>query len=448
MEYKFTDELLVSIVPLQDVAKLYGPVDKRGAYYYSQCPNPDCAKRDERKTFEISENKTYAKCYHCDWYAYDSIHYVAKREGVNREQARKIIIEKFNINIKDGKITSLKSYQIKSKVEKKKANPEILDEIYSLFLNSSELIGNKKLAQDDYEYLVNRGVEPKFIEEYGFASMPTRAVMPEFCRILEERDLLKHLRFVPGFFRRIDFNDYFFNYVPAILIPIKNEFNQIVGIQIRNKYLLSEYSKRYFWFSSNYDEKTPNEKGYYDGTSSGTPLGLVRAYKIDKNNNIISNLKTTVVGFAEGLFKADVIAKRGQTCITIQGVNGIDPFKIIEMLDNMRKIDKIYYTTFCIYFDADMIHNTNVIKAALKIADIVSRKYPTVVAQWDEEKGKGIDDYFNEGYDENGVYIVNYSIFKEYAEKFCADVKKYSIKDKDEMIEHYKKLANEHNVYI
>ena len=437
-------EKVAEIVRTEVVAELYGKVIRRGNYYLADCPNPDCHKR--KKSLYIYP-KGHAKCYKCGWYAHDSVHYYAKRNRINQNVASEELKKIFNVTEgMEGRI-KLKSPEIK---EKKKAAPEILDKIYSYFCNSSDLIGEPRLNKEDYEYLKGRGLPDIVIEKNGYRSMPSRAVMEKFVELLKKEGLDEYLRYTPGFFYREAFNDWSFYYINAILIPMKNEFDQIIGLQLRRRVLLREEDTRYCWFSSPYlDEKIPNYKGYLDGLTSGTPLSICKAYTViqdeDGTEKIVLKNKVKFMAITEGHFKANILALNGVNTITVQGVNSFKAEDIINCIENLSKLQNIGYRDICIFFDADMAYNPNVIKATKVVSEGLINKYNVYVAQWNVEDGKGIDDFIEAGHTLHDVKFIKFYVFAEIADKFLEVVKRNSVKDKDEMKNIYLKIIASYN---
>ena len=435
-------EELCREITIEQVANIFGPIKKRGSYYYSDCPNPDCHSSKD-KTLAISP-KGYAKCYKCGWYAFDSVHYYAQRCNIG--EAKEKLEKMFCVSEGDG--TKIKPKDIVSVPEKEKAPAEILDMIYRKFCNSSEFIGEEILNEKDHNYLLGRGLSEIVIQKNGYVSMPSRAVMPKFTEELEKEGLLDYLGRTPGFFYREAFGDWNFTYINAIVIPMKNEFGQIIALQLRKRVLINEDDLRYCWFSSaNLDEVIPNYKGYTKGTSSKAPLSVYYAYHINKETKeIVEKAKVNFIAITEGAFKAEMLASKGIDTISIQGVNSFKAEDIIDCVENISEIKNVNYRNICIFYDADMKYNVNVVKAIISVATVLRTKYNIFVAQWDVEKGKGIDDYIMNGNELSSVKIVKYYIFLELAEKFIDYVKSNAIKEKEEMKKVYYEIAKEYDL--
>lgn len=268
------------------------------------------------------------------------------------------------------------------------ADNKILHNVFSVFAEGEGLVKkNKRLSKKHLHHLQEeRQLTDDEILKSGYFTMPNRSkyFMREFLKELKirfgyEEDILKE---VPGFYWMNQLGGMTFVSHKGIGIPIKNEREQIVGIQIRRDNAdLGE--KRYVWFSSSF----ANEKeGMTYGTGSGSPIHI----SYPKTNHHPEDLFIT-----EGIFKSQQLAKFYQaTCISVQGVQNwkgkIDQF--IEYLEE-EKGQAVY--RIHIYFDADVSENIHVYTAFRDMYESLKEQFPYIEFYyywWNKDFGKGVDD--------------------------------------------------------
>lgn len=436
-------EIIKKKLPIIDLVEDFETTRPQGGRKIGICPS--CER--SWGTLNIYIEKDYAKCYSCGCYIKDSVEYFAKKKGITTQEAEKKLIEIYNI--KDDKSLNAKiSHNKKGKIEEEKKealNPAILNDIYKEFSNSSLLIGDPKLTDEDYEYLINRGLLDCDIEEVGVFSMPTRAVMEKFVEKMKEKNLEQYLGNTPGFFYREAFNDWSFHYVSSILIPMKNEYEQIIGLQIRRRVVLSPKQTRYFWFSSpDISDDVPNYRGYIKGTSPGSPISVL--YGVPQENYCSSKITSKKIIITEGFFKAYILSKLGMNIISTQGVNNIKGTDIKQCIKNINEILNIEIEEISIFYDADMKINPQVLNATSKLAKELIDEYTVTIGTWDVDEGKGIDDFLQNGHCFDEVNIINYSKFKLVADEFIEFINIHKVKDKETLKNIFNDIANKFNI--
>lgn len=310
-----------------------------------------------------------------------------------------------------------------------KANAEILDKVYRIFMKGNSLIGKEKLSEIHLEKLKNeRCLDLIDIDKTGYFTFPQTTIMRTFLKELMKEGLdVDILKTIPGFYYDIKKDSYTFSKLKnttGIGIPILDVENRVVGIQIR-----TDDDGRYQWFSSSFTSN-PRVKNCINGTSPGTPISVFYPQE----------LKCCTIFITEGHFKAKKITQEfGAIAISVQGVNN---WKDIPNAVNFLKSKYTYLNYIMIAFDADMARKESVLQPALKMgitltnieiskemdsnlhnilhignksekrnasiyekeAEEISEKlknsksdFTIYYCLWNEQFGKGIDDLLNAG---------------------------------------------------
>jgi hypothetical protein len=233
---------------------------------------------------------------------------------------------------------------------------------------------------------------------------------------------------IPGFFYDDKKGKYSFFTIKnngGIGIPIFDADGNIVGVQIRLD-TVKEGEQRYVWFSSSFSKK---------GVSSGAPVYV--AYPKGHDINNLDGLCCTII-ITEGHFKAVRLANTFKAItLSVQGVHNYK--EIPEILDYLKKTNSKFRHVYIMY-DADMSFKESVLNPAIrlgltltnislddyntKIDEIIgtnkkyarplvemkdnfksisdylrqsagSFKFDIVYCLWDDNIGKGIDDYLD-----------------------------------------------------
>lgn len=288
-----------------------------------------------------------------------------------------------------------------------KADNRILNRVYRLFIDTikNSYDGNM-LSEDHLNYLKGRGLSEEDIKETEYFTFPTcrkyTKVKNDFFEAVKNHEKLGKLDIltkIPGFYYDEKRGEYDFTRAECIGIPIKNERREIIAIQQRYD-KVEEGSSRYRWFSSSFAET---------GSSPGAPIETIIPKKI-KNSTIM---------ITEGHFKAKKLAKQfNSISLSVAGVQSWRP--VIKVIANLRNKYKI--TNIFIVFDADMCTNLGVLRPALELGNILFHQLSsnTIIVEddyyklnstevsednnlinfllWDEDLGKGIDDFLENGY--------------------------------------------------
>lgn len=369
----------------------------RGGYNKGLCPF-----HHDRKigSFVATDRKQVWKCFSCG-VGGDSIKFIALSDNINYLQSAFDIALDFGIisqsdydeyftrrRYKKEDIRKIeRRYEEMDKVkwENNIADPEVLDAIFSAFIDSCSLSDTHKA------HLINeRGLTEKEIEDGKYFTFPTRRMMSSFSmKIRQQFQDEEVLSRIPGFYKDLSTNLYVFARHKGIGIGIQNAKGQIVGIQIRHDEK-KDKSNRYVWFSSSF-AMYDNEK-YDCGTSSGSPVDVVYPDEITN---------TTVV-ITEGRFKAQQIAKHyGSIAISVQGVSSwkgivreLEALPFAPTVKQRYKKGNVFrINCVCVAFDADMNYKVQVFQQLRAMTNqLEANGMPVYYLNWNEKFGKGIDD--------------------------------------------------------
>lgn len=222
------------------------------------------------------------------------------------------------------------------------------------------------------------------------------------------------------------------SYIRGLAMKVRNAEGKVIGIQVRTEI----QDKKYLWLSS-------SSKG---GSGCSTPLAVEYPKMIVEDG--LLNIEKTVADttktlfITEGKFKAISLCKNFNA-ITF-GIAGINNWrgkvkKDFELINSIREFNKII-----VFADADTAYNPNIFLQFKEMLEVELKgfKGDIIVAYWNIENGKGIDDVINNGLEDN----VNYMMLDEYNELYSTYVVKlqeFSNKvtdDKDKKINTYNKI--------
>lgn len=416
--------------------------------------------------FEIKHNHYH--CYSCGENG-STIDFIMKFDNLNFQEATiqasyelDIIDEKTYLNLMKGKTKGI-SYE-KRKVQKEKRNEiacrEDLHYVYSLFSKGLTWLKKPILSEKHLKHLKEcRHLTDEEIENRGYFTFPNIYVLKHILKKIKldgkDESFLYH---IPGFFYDVKKEKLTFMLIKnngGIGIPIKDADGFIVGIQIRLD-TVKEGEQRYIWFSSGF----AIDKDFTNGTSPGAPIDVCYPKGFTFKN--INSIKCQTIFITEGHFKAIKLTKVfNAVTLSVQGVHNWR--NIPYILDYLKKLNPKFKHIYIMY-DADMSYKESVLQPAIKLGlsltnlnfkecktdveDILSinRKYKKslkemennfqkvdsylrknagcfkfniVYCLWDDEIGKGIDDYL-ECFDEiklatNGILKIQIIPFWNYS---------------------------------
>lgn len=431
-KYDLVSELKNEIlkIPIEDIINLrleqYGYGKYLCPFHNDHLPN----------NFKINKINNTFRCYACGEYG-NGINFIMEHDNLDFPDAviqisleLGLITEESIKNIEREQIKEYKKkHEIKKKEIKEKANADILDKIYRLFMRGNTLIGKEKLSIEHLKKLKEeRFLTETDIDKIGYFTFPKGTIMRSFLKeLLKQNFDIEILKTIPGFYYDIKKDSYSFSKLKdttGIGIPIIDLNGRVVGIQIR-----TDDDGRYQWFSSAFTNN-PKVKNYMYGTSPGTPVSVFYPYEI----------KCKTIFITEGHFKAKKISEEfGAIALSVQGVNNWK--EIPDIITELKKRYS-YLEYIMIAFDADMSRKESVLQPALKmgitltgiditneldgklhnilhignktetrnasiyekeanqISDILKTsnfKFNIYYCLWEEKFGKGIDDLLNAG---------------------------------------------------
>lgn len=437
-------------IPISEIVQQFIQLKKYGVSHKGLCP---FHSDHSIGSFVVTDSKRIYKCFSCgkggDCIKFHALktnqHYC--ESGIEIGYSRGIINDYEYKLFKDYKITTKQKKKIeitfiekdREKFKELLAEVEVLDKVFRAFIKGNEYLGKKRLSDKHYDHLKNeRMLSDEQIEENMFFTFPTRHILKYFLNNLEEQGIdLEVLRTVPGFFYDKAKDKFSFTVIKGdgIGIPIINENGQVVGIQIRRDIIEEKEGKktsRYIWFSSSF---VLNYDALEGGTGAGSPVDVNYPKSITSKDS--KKLPCRTIFVTEGKFKSLAITNVfNSVSLSVQGVSSWrNTTKCVAEIRNKFKSKYVFDTTIIAY-DADLGYNVAVLEQAIKmglsfggysneqINEMTSHKkvkYANFIpegedekvfyALWDADKGKGIDDFINNG---NQTQIRKISLSKMY----------------------------------
>ena len=220
--------------------------------------------------------------------------------------------------------------------------------------------------------------EERHLDALGrYFSMPKTFSKEDYSWIMNKAGVTAaELGSVPGFVLE--------NGKPLVIIPSKgigilitDAHQKVSAIQVRSDDPEAEVRYKFFSYTP-----SKSQKIYTGGGSVSNPPAVLYPKKYNG-----------YVAVVEGIFKAEVLRKKGFLTIAVQGVNSIAevPKLATEALALINKAPE----KFAIFYDADFLRNDNVAKAAYRLGESLEMNFPGAkvrIAVWDPDDGKGIDD--------------------------------------------------------
>lgn len=354
-------------IPISSVLEAWAPTTLEGICCFHEDNSPGAFQYKDRE-----KDGGIFKCFCCGKGG-NGLKFVMEHDGVDRKEASLRIATRFGIITEDEykkesdtptpqERTVVKIKQPKKVNEATRKNEEELDRVYRLLKEYSGL--NQKHRQ----YLLDRGVHEEDLNNY-FSLSRINGLF--FLKLHDNKLSREDVIGVPGFYLEngvLTSRD-----IEGIAIPMHNAEGLITAIQVR-KDEVKKKEARYVFFSST---------GFEGGCSCGAQVDIIEP---NKNGSIF---------ITEGHFKAKELNRHFKTTtISVQGVNNTKQIDIeIPKLLKKRKIKR-----FIIAFDADMVHNKSVKKAALQLQKQLEKfDIPAGFMVWDEKFGKGADDVILSG---------------------------------------------------
>ena len=273
--------------------------------------------------------------------------------GVPRDKVRKELVER--LGPPELVTRSKKKIVSQQKEECPLADIESRNNAYKA------LLSKLSLAADHKENLLNRGLKEADIERLGYRTTPVVG-MSTIAKQLQSEGL--SLGGVPGFYRDKSGEWTFVHEKRGILIPVRDRFGRVQGLQIRR----DNVSRRKFrWVSSTEMEDGCRAEGW---------------------THLAGAVRSTIL-LTEGPMKADAIhALTGLTVLAVPGVNSLTQLQMA--LEDLRNEGLVEIKTA---FDMDFATNHHVqngYNSLLQLLGDMGFTFGTYL--WDP-RYKGLDDY-------------------------------------------------------
>ena len=337
--------------------------------------------RDKHYKLNIDRTKGVWRCAKCDAHGGTLDLYVRFGMGLGADECNKATRYRAKKEIMDMLKLSLNEPVRKLPIVYEDDHTVLSDTelhtVYSALLKIPAL----RLRYEHYKQLIERGLTDDYIMCNEYRSIPDRLYLPKgkketmtefrsgqiymLCREnsrfkrMGQKNIISgiyigmylteqgiNLDGVPGFFKLLGL--WCFNYIPGLLIPVRNIHGEIVGLQIR-----TEFKTKYITVSS---------KGIERGTSA-----MCRVHFPLNNPKLEPD---TIIRLTEGPLKADVASalsnERNIAYIALLGVNSTN-----DLVSALEQISNAGCRIVQNALDMDKLTNPNVAKAELKINGIV-----------------------------------------------------------------------------
>lgn len=342
----------MEIFHMWDVVSLLGmPMPPSGkSSYYVPCPSCDTSPR--KKHLNINLKKEVFRCPRCgisggifDLYALYT--------GVPRNEVRKSLVEKLGVP---------KNRERPKKNIQPQADPEspIMD-VDARHATYSALLSKLSLATDHKENLFARGLTELDLEQLGYKTTPVVG-MTTIAKQLRSEGF--YLAGVPGFYKDDCGTWTFIHEQRGILIPVRDRFGRIQGLQIRRDNVTR---RKFRWVSSSERREGCKAEGW---------------------THLVGPVSPKVI-LTEGPMKADVIySLTGLTVLAVPGVNALTQLEL-----TLSDLKEEGVTEIKTAFDMDFATNHHVQNAydnLLRLLGQMGFRFGTYL--WDPAY-KGLDDY-------------------------------------------------------
>lgn len=346
---------------IADIAMLCGVnvPDTRGKNYVLV----DCPLCGRKKSMSLKLDEDVFAC-HCSGGNGGMLDLYKKVNNCYEKSNGDIIREiKAKLNIDDGEkeFKKVKPLPKVKKLTKNEVLPQMqkADKAYHCLL---KLLG---LSQKHRKDLLKRGISEENIEKYMFRSVPVFGYEYFAKNVAEQCDI----KGVAGFMQ--DSRSQSLSFIPkltGIIIPVKNIFGLIEGLQIRLDKPIRK--TRYIWLSSD---------GLVGGGKATTPAYFAESSK-----------STDTCIITEGAFKS--IIPNQYKDLTVLGLAGVGNQRCLEYV--LPELKRKGYTKIIEAFDADFRTNPDVLHHREKLEKTCIEagfQYSRYV--WDLKDGKGLDDF-------------------------------------------------------
>lgn len=331
------------------------------------CPN--CQSKKMVKDLTIDLDKEFFNCYGgCGLRGRGATNFYAYLHGLSSKEAYDNIMSELGLSSSPTTFEPRRRVieEIQEEPQANEVENAVKDKTYS------HLLSELKLSEKHRNDLLDRGFTEEEISLCGYVTYP-RANTEGFTEELFQipKTLISQqceLYGVPGFYKTKNKSAWtMMKNKGGIMVPYRNFFNEITGIQIRKDdedlYRDPEEGKmesKYMFFSS---------AGYKDGCKSSAQAHFACDFICDKENKLQHPLiRKGVITITEGAMKADLaFCISGIPFIGFPGVSVVIPVleKIIPLLRD------IGVHTIAIAYDMDRVTNINVSECLYKVKQFV-----------------------------------------------------------------------------
>ena len=344
----------MDIFHMTDIISLLGlpfPAHGRSSYYV-QCPC--CDDNARQRHLNINLKKEVFRCPKCG-ISGGMFDLYSLYTGIPRDKVRKELVNR--IGVPDRAAEKHQKYL----ATKPNIEEYPITDVETRHATYSALLSKLSLSPDHRQNLHNRGLTDEDIERFGYKTAPILGTTA-IARQLQTEGF--YLAGVPGFYRTDDDTWSFINEKRGILIPVRDIYGHIQGLQIRR----DDCNKRKFrWVSSTEKKDGCRAEGWTHFVGPMRPLIIL----------------------TEGPMKSDVIhVLTGLTVLAVPGVNALTQLRLT--LEELRKNGLEEIKTA---FDMDFLTNWHVQNGysnLLSLLNDMGFKFGTYI--WDP-KYKGLDDY-------------------------------------------------------
>lgn len=361
--------------------------------FYINCPI--CDKGANQKKLNVNDSKGVWRCNKCGSHG-NALTLHSMLTGLNTKEAYKDLMKKYNGLDSDKKLEILNNIDGDPNRQINKVAPLLMRDLsYKTLLNSLNLSENHR------QNLIDRGLNDDMIKKFGYKSYPAvgfkfyanEAVLKtgiinalNECKKYEKLSDNIHYQ-IPGFYgygsdvKMVKRKNCFF-------VPVRDIDGNIMRMQIRYDNLPDNATQKQKDAFHRYGSWASSEKD--DGVSV-TGTGNVHFVGFPEGDTKSDDYKTPdTVYLTEGALKADIAHYlSGWAFISLMGVNsqGMLP----DALNYLKK-----HGTKCINICFDMDYREKeAVAQALESAmsKIKEAGLNFVMIKWDENLGKGIDDF-------------------------------------------------------
>lgn len=429
-------------VDIVEVASKYLQLKRSGKNFFASCP----FHNEKTGSFSVNQQGQFYKCFGCGAGG-DVYKLVMYLEGISFPGAVKKLKEEYGIDTK-GKKFSRGNFRKNFEQEREKLPDEELHKVYHQLQEALTLFPKhlKHLVKD-------RRMSVEEIQVRGYRSCPEKPWTPFFK--MEKRNY----KGIPGFYSKTgkDSKEYWLlsNMGEGILIPFRNEYNQIIGWQIRldeppiethyktdypdrftihettdgivkalwegeiigelnlgvgepkhikakNGTILGEVGKKkgrkYFWLSS---------EGKKNGVGSGNPIPIHIAVpkKVRGVWPVGKLMQVRTAWITEGPFKADIAADKLNAIFV--SVPGLSSWRLI-----LKILARMNVKEIVLAFDMDIARKEELRDQIIELKKELEKQgqiRKCSLASWNEEEnGKGIDDCLVNDYEPEVSVLYNH----------------------------------------